>query len=84
MESVALGIFGLGLGLTRVFGRKAKFFTMSSKDKVLLLISLMVVIPCFTLIAFGRNTPECFGLIGLVVGHYFGRETGKSETTDRR
>jgi hypothetical protein len=79
METIVTGIAGFGFGLTRLFGAKERVFKMASKDKIMLTIACLVLIPCFTLIAFGKNSPECFGLIGLVVGHFFGRELGKSE-----
>jgi hypothetical protein len=54
---------------------------MNSKDKGMFAIAILVLVASFSLIAFGRNCAECFGLIGLVVGHFFGREMGKSEST---
>jgi hypothetical protein len=79
METMAIGVVGLGLGLTRSLGAKARIRLMTAKDKSMLAIAVLILVASFTLIAFGRNTTECFGLIGLVVGHFFGREMGKSE-----
>jgi hypothetical protein len=49
------------------------------RDKYLFIIAVFVLAASFALIATGHNTAECFGLIGIVIGHFFGREMGKNE-----
>jgi hypothetical protein len=83
MESIAIGVIGLGLGFSRFYGKQIRLICMSSKDISLMIIAVLVLLFSFTLIALGRNTTECFGLIGLVVGHFFGREMGKNERSDK-
>jgi hypothetical protein len=80
MEALLATATGLGLGLTRLTGIRVRTTrTVTSKDRAIFAMGALVLIPSFLLIAFGRNCTECFGLIGLVVGHFFGREMGKSE-----
>jgi uncharacterized membrane protein YkvI len=79
METLAIGVIGFGIGITRYYGKQVRLICMNAKDKALLTIAILVLVSCFTLIAFSKSTTECFGLIGLVVGHFFGREMGKNE-----
>jgi hypothetical protein len=82
VESLAFGLTTFSLGFSRLLGCKGRVLELRSKDKAMIFIAVLILIPSFTLIAFGKNCPECFGLIGLVVGHFFGREMGKSERSD--
>jgi hypothetical protein len=79
MDIFVITLSSFLMGMSRMFGKQDRTYNMASKDKYLFMMALVIIFACFSLISIGHNTSECFGLIGIVVGHFFGREMGKNE-----